>query len=272
MLIAKADGTTENFKPEKLVSSLRRAGANDTTAHDIARDIGREIWSGISTQEIYSRAFARLREHRRGVAARYSLKRAVLDLGPSGFPFEVFIAELYRSEGYTASVDQMIMGGCVEHEVDVVVEKDNEKTYVEAKFHNSLGYRTDLKVVLYVDARIEDIRKVQGTARGLVVTNTKFTSKAVQYASCRTLGLLAWDYPQHATLHERIDKAALYPITALTSLSNRQKRALLQDKIVLCNALQNKTNVLEQIGLTSGKASSVLEEIAALCMPQKEIH
>jgi hypothetical protein len=264
MLVVKADGTTESYDPQKLVGSLRRAGAAEDVANTIAHDVEKELWSGISTQEIYSRAFARLREHRHVVAARYSLKRAVLDFGPSGFPFETFIAELYRSEGYNAKVDQIVKGKCVEHEVDVVITRGKEMIFAEAKFHNEAGFKTDLKVVLYVKARVEDI----GKGTGLVVTNTKFTSKAVQYSECAGLELLSWDYPQHNTLHARIEKANLYPVTALTSLTNHEKAALLSDRVVLCNALPDNTRALENAGITGSRADIVLEEVGALCAPR----
>ena len=263
MLIAKADGTTEEFEPQKLVSSLKRAGAKENVAELITRDIEQELWDGMSTEEIYSRAFARLREHRHGVAARYSLKRAVLDFGPSGFPFEDYIGELFRAEGKKATVRKLIKGACVEHEVDVVVEDENSLLYVEAKFHNAAGFKTDLKVALYVQARVDDI----GRGRGMVVTNTKFTGKAIEYASCKGLELLAWDYPQGATLHDRIDKAQLYPVTALTSLSRAEKTALLSQQMVLCNALPQHTNVLSRAGVSGKKADQVLEEVGALCVP-----
>lgn len=267
IFIVKADGTSEAYDPEKLVSSLRRAGAAPDVADMVAQDIQKDLWSGISTQEIYSRAFAKLREHRHVVAARYSLKRAVLEFGPSGFPFEAYIAELYRKEGWEAKVDQIIKGKCVEHEVDIVMTQGDKKIFAEAKFHNAAGYKTDLKVVLYVKARVDDI----GKGAGLVVTNTKFTSKAVQYAQCAGLELLAWDYPQHATLHDRIEKAMLYPVTALTSLNNREKTALLSDRVVLCNALPENTRALERAGITGARADSVLEEVGALCVPGAEI-
>ena len=267
MLIAKADGTTEEFKPEKLVSSLRRAGAKEQVAELIAHDIEQELWDGMSTEEIYARAFERLRENRHGIAARYSLKRAVLDFGPSGFPFEDYLGELFRAEGRKAIVRKIIKGKCVEHEVDVVVEDANGPLYVEAKFHNAAGFKTDLKVVLYVQARVDDI----GSGRGMVVTNTKFTEKAIEYSSCRGLELLSWDYPQGATLHDRIDKAKLYPVTALTSLSKSEKTALLGQQMVLCNALPDNTELLSRAGVSGKKADRVLEEVGALCVPGKGV-
>lgn len=263
MLIAKADGTSEDFDPQKLVASLRRAGAKEETAQQVARDIEQELYDGISTQEIYSRAFKRLREAQTHVAARYSLKRALLEFGPSGFPFEDYIGELFRAEGKQARVREIVRGKCVEHEVDVVIDGPGEKVFVEAKFHNAAGFKTDLKVVLYVQARIDDI----GQGRGMVVTNTKFTDRATEYSSCKGLELLGWDYPQGKNLHDRIEAARLYPVTALTSLSKHEKMALLSQRVVLCNALSDRTDALKRIGVSGGKADGVLEEVGALCVP-----
>jgi hypothetical protein len=267
ILIAKADGTSESFKPEKLVSSLERAGAARDVALTIEKEIERTLQDGMTTNEIYARAFEKLREHRHAVAARYSLKRAVLEFGPSGFPFESYIAELYAKDGYETKVDQIVRGKCVEHEVDVVMKKGDELWYVEAKFHNAAGFKTDLKTVLYVQARMEDI----GKGRGLVVTNTKFTDKAIQYAQCAGLALLAWDYPQRGNLHERIEDTALYPVTALTTLSDREKMALLSSRVVLCNALPDDSQALVRAGVTGAHADRVLEEVGALCVPKSEL-
>ncbi|MGC9602590.1 MAG: restriction endonuclease [Minisyncoccia bacterium] len=272
VLITKSDGTAEPFEAEKLMRSLRRSGADEATAERICREIEKELRPAITTSEIYSRAFAHLSFEKHGPAARYSLKHAMLDFGPSGFPFEAFVAEIYRAEGYHASVDQIIKGHCVEHEVDVVATKGGDTFYVEAKFHNSPAFKADLKVVLYVQARIEDIIAAgHPDAKSLVATNTKFTDTAKRYAECRLLGLLGWDYPQGATLHERIDRAGLYPITALTTLSKREKTALLSEKIVLCNTLRSHRDALERIGVTGTKAETVFQEIKALCSPVGDI-
>ncbi len=271
MYVTKADGTTEVFEPRKLVSSLRRAGAEEDIAEHIASDIERTVRDGTGTSEIYSRAFSHLREHRRGIAARYSLKRAVLELGPSGFPFEAYIAELFRAEGYSAKIDQIVPGKCVEHEVDVVRSKEGETTYVEAKFHNAAGFKTDVKTALYVKARMDDIAAAGGEVRitGMLVTNTKFTARAIQYASCTGLELLGWEHPSHKTLHDRIEAARVYPVTALTSLTKQEKMAMLSQKLVLCTALPGRTRTLSEMGVTGKKADAVLEEVGALCVPGK---
>jgi len=279
VLITKSDGTAEPFDESKLISSLRHAGAEVRVASAVARDIEKELWSGISTQEIYTRAFARLREHRRGVAARYSLKRAVMEFGPSGFPFEMYIAELFRAEGYVCEIDQIIQGACVEHEVDVVIHKEKEIVYTEAKFHNTVGFRTDLKTVLYIKARMDDIIAAHKNQKvpdgkivsGLVVTNTKFTDIAIKYSECQGLELLGWDHPNTSNLHDRIREAGLYPVTALTTLTTREKMALLQSKIVLCKSLPERGSALREAGVVGSRADAVFEEIGALCVPGKDI-
>lgn len=267
MLIAKADGTEEEFSPEKLLSSLKRSGAEESAAQQVAEEVERGLYPGITTGEIYHRAFARLREARRGLAARYSLKRAILDFGPSGFPFEAYIAEIFRAEGFEAQTDQMVKGECVEHEVDVVASRAGETWYVEAKFHNSAGYKTDLKTVLYVRARMDDI----GKGKGMVVTNTKFTSVAVEYSRCKGLELLGWEQPHGASLQDRIDSAKVYPITALTTLTGKQKTALLAERVVLCNDLRRQEEALGRAGVSGKKTAAVLDEAASLCAPGRGV-
>jgi hypothetical protein len=277
--ITKSGGGVEEFNPAKLMSSLRHAGAEESVAQSIASDVEREITDGMSTHDVYARAFGRLRQHRATAAARYSLKRAVLEFGPSGFPFEAYLAEIFRSHGYEATIDVHVRGKCVEHEVDLVLRRHtdgvHERIYVEAKFHNTVGFKTDLQVALYVQARLMDILEGEGrpqdhdvSARhhGMVITNTKFTSLATQYARCRGLGLIGWDYPHEGNLHDLITESSLYPITALTSLSHRQKQGLLAERVVLCNALSRHEDALARVGVGHGQMRLVLDEASGLCM------
>ncbi len=273
VLVRKANGETEPFNPHKLQESLVRSGAAGDSAAHIVRAIEKELYAGITTQEIYRHAFAHLRRHPRAVAARYSLKRAVLELGPSGFPFEAYMAELFKADGYAAKVDQIVPGACVEHEVDLVLTKGDETLYVEAKFHNTAGFKTDLKTALYVKARLDDIALARshhgahGSMRGLLVTNTKFTSKALQYATCAGVELLGWEHPAGSTLHDRITRTGLYPVTALSTLGRRQKMALLGQKVVLCRALPQESKALAEAGVSGKVADAVLQEVGALCNP-----
>ncbi len=228
----------------------------------------------MTTGEIYHRAFALLGEQHKA-AARYSLKRAILDFGPSGFPFEAYLAHMFQKEGYTTLIDQIITGKCVQHEVDVVAKKDTTTLYVEAKFHNSIGFKTDLETALYVKARLDDIAaggpENSHSMRGMLVTNTKFTSVAITYAQCADIELLAWDFPEKHNLHDRIEAANIYPITALTTLNKQDKLTLLDKKIVLCNDLPQQKDALIAAGVSPKKIDAVFSEAAGLCIPGKGI-
>ena len=269
ILVAKADGLTEPFDEHKLLQSLKRAGAEESAALEIAGFVKKHLYSGITTHEIYRRAFAHLRSYRRAAAARYSLKRAILEFGPSGFPFEAYLSELFRAEGWETQIDQIVKGACVEHEVDVLMKKAGESVCVEAKFHNTPGFKTDLKVALYVKARVDDIaerpRPDGSTVRGMIVTNTKFSSQAVLYGKCRNLELLSWEEPQGSSLHDRIEKAHIYPITALTTLSRAEKVALLGERVVLCRRLAHHEDALSRAGVPRRRMQVILEEAGGLC-------
>lgn len=265
--IIKADGTKEEFDPEKLRTSLRKAGASEEEVSAIVADVVNELKPLMKTADIYRHAFSHLQKDiPKGTAARYALKRAIFDFGPSGFPFEAYVAELFRTRGYEASTNAIEKGKCVEHEIDVLLKKNGVTTYIEAKFHNTPGFKTDLKVVLYVKARIDDIKaKVGDSAEGLVLTNTKFTSMAREYAICAGLPLMGWDYPHSNDLHTLIGESGLYPITALSSLSHREKEALLAQKIVLCRDLPRHADLLKGLGLTSSRIDALFVEVGALC-------
>ncbi len=272
--VVKADGTTENFDSLKLRSSLHKAGANDEVTVHIVDEISKGLYDGIPTEEIYRQAFALLRGHRSDTASHYSLKRAILEFGPSGFPFETYLAALFKAEGYTdVKTGQIVQGGCVEHEIDVLMKNNEKRFFVEAKFHNTPAIKSDLKVSLYVKARIDDLKAVMNRENvvGMIVTNTKFTTKAIQYATCEGLELMSWGYPHGHNLHTRIEATKLYPITALTSLSKSQKTALLSQKIVLCSELADHTEALLATGMATKKVEQVLHEAALLCASGKEL-
>ena len=271
--IIKADGQKEVFDEIKLRQSLLKAGASDAAVEEVVQEVVPTLRSGMSTEEVYRLAFQSLHRRERPAAARYSLKRAVLDFGPSGFPFEKFVAEIFKSQGYTTQVDQMLQGSCVEHEVDVVADNQKEFVVVEAKFHNSLALKSDLKVALYVGARMEDLKKSPAFSdrvdrmRGVLVTNTTFTENAVKYAECVGLNLISWDYPVKGNLHDLISGAGLHPLTCLTSLTHDEKNRFLEKGVVLCNELRADHALLENEGIKDGRLDEVVNESGYLCQP-----
>jgi restriction endonuclease len=269
LLITKADGQLEAFDPAKLEHSLAHAGASSTMRARILGAVTQKLHPGIMTEEIYRHAFEMLREHEVApVAARYSMKRAVFALGPSGFPFENFLAEVFKGHGWSVRTEVTLMGRCVPHEVDVLMEKDGHRVGIEAKFHNDPGGKTDIKDALYVKARYDDLRLApEASSRvdeGCLITNTRFTRNAIRYAQCSNLRLIGWDYPRTRGLLTLIEEAKVHPLTCLTTLSDSEKRRLLDQKIVLCKHVQTP-HILTEYGVKPDRIPKVLEEAKLLC-------
>ncbi len=271
--IKKATGEEELFDPEKLRHSLARSGANPDIVEDIVRHIQAELRPGLTTYAIYKHAFEVLRRTNSESAARYSLRRALLSFGPSGFPFERYIAELFKKDGYHAETGQVLQGKCVAHEIDVVAYSPQETVFVEAKFHNRHGFKSDVRTALYMKARFDDLRtesfEYGGVRRtmnkGMVITNTKFTHEAIAYAECVGIQLMSWSYPAKGNLQDWIERTGLHPITCLTTLSQKDKEALLAHNVVLCNAVQDNDTVLQEIGIGKEKSSAVIAEAQKVC-------
>jgi len=255
----------------KLRESLVRAGTPRDIVEKIVHHIASEIEDGMTTSHIYQHAFGLLHKLERPIAARYSLRRAMVGFGPSGFPFEKFLAEVFKKKGYEAVTDQIVKGSCVEHEMDVVAWNEDKLVMVEAKFHNEIGAKSDLKVALYIKARFDDLLnetffygKRRPLDEGWLITNTKFSSRAIQYGDCANLKMIGWNYPERGNLQDLIEDSGLHPLTCLTSLNTMEKQALLSKGLVLCKSV-NDPGVLEQIGLRREKIKSVLDEAKLLC-------
>ncbi len=274
ILVTKLDGRKEPFVEDKLRASLKRAGARPDLIEEIVERIVSDLESGMTTSEIYRKAFLLLnKKDHKPTAARYSLRRAVMALGPSGFPFEKYIAELFRTQGYKAETGLIIKGSCAEHEIDVLAQNDERFIVVEAKFHNDLMVKSDLKVVLYVKARLDDLRKTSFAGRklpnltdeGWLITNTKFTHHATSYARCAGLTVIGWNYPGKGNLQDMIEEANLHPLTCLTTLSLREKQELLGQGVVLCRSVGKDEQILRTMGFKENKIRQILNEVELLC-------
>ena len=270
-LITKADGTTEPFDSRKLDQSLARAGADERKRSVVIAKVESELKDGMTTSEIYRHAFDILKEESsNSVAARYSIKRAVFELGPSGFPFEQFFAEVLRAHGWQTRTGVELQGRCAPHEVDVLAEKNGKRVGIEAKFHNDPAGKTDIKDALYVFARYEDLKKAplesSRVSEGWLVTNTRFTRNALRYAQCSNLTVIGWDYPRRKGLMTMIEEAQVHPITCLTTLTQEEKRRLMENKVVLCKNIRSG-HLLQEYGVKPSRIPAVLLEAQSLCTP-----
>ncbi len=271
-VVTKADGSSEYFKVEKLRRSLRRAGASASEINEIVGQINGLLHDGMLTQEIYREAFALLRQQQSPVAARYALRRALFGLGPTGFPFELFLARLFETDGYKARTGIIIEGNCASHEIDVAAYKEDHSFVGEAKFHARPGIKSDLQVAMYSYARLLDLKAAKVCSDSVcnitefwLITNTKFTSAAERYGECVGLKLLSWDYPKHNNLHDRIQRAGIYPITVLTSITQAQAETLIARNIILCRDILQNPSVLRHLHLTTKKHEAVIQEVSDIC-------
>lgn len=272
-LITKASGNIAVFSKAKLEKSLLRAGAFKSLAKKIAREVEKNIVAGMSTQDIYNLAFILLKkEKERPVAARYSLKKAIMALGPTGFPFERFIGELLARKGLKTKVGVVIQGACVPHEVDVIAKDGQNHYFLECKFHNRSGIPTNVKVSLYVHSRFQDIMKrikkekdCHAFHQAWVVTNTRLTKDAIKYGECNDMKMLGWRYPKNGGVEALIEDAGLHPLTCLTSLNDREKKSLLDSGTVLSKDIPKKIDFLKSLGIGNKRLKQLLKETEDVC-------
>lgn len=274
IIIRKASGKEEVFDIDKLESSLHNAGADRKSIKKILVNIENWIYHGVTTKKIYSRAFQLLNKDKSGSSLRYKLKQAILELGPSGYPFEHFIGEIFARKGYETEVGVIVQGTCVSHEMDVIATKGSVQHIMECKYHKDQGKNVSVQVPLYVRARVDDIIRVRMkmpeyhglSFTGWVVTNTRFSSDSIHYGRCAGLKLLAWDYPRGAGLKDLIEEVKIYPITILTKLTKKGKQAVLAQDIVTCSQLQQNLKVLDSLDLSPRKYRELLRELDRICV------
>lgn len=241
--VMKESGELEGFDSGKLLESLERSGIMPETAEDVLRKISPLLRPRIPTREIYKLVRGKLGTLERG-RMRYALKRAIFDLGPTGYPFEKYVARILVANGYTVKVGVIVQGRCVRHEVDVVARRGKERFMVECKFHINPGIYSNVKTALYIHSRFQDIKRAERKrgrksdfSRGMLVTNTRFSTDATDYARCVGLKAIGWKYPRAESLERMIDKSKVYPVTVLPGLGRRAVRALLGGDIILASDL-----------------------------------
>lgn len=272
-IIIKANGSKVPFDKNKLATSLTKSGASPIEVKNIVKEVEAMLFDGITTKSIYKKAFKKLKKHDRSTAARYKLKKAIMELGPTGYPFENFVGELLKYQGFKVEVGVIVQGNCVQHEVDVVAEKDHKHFMVECKFHNLFSNKCNVKIPLYIQSRFLDIEKKwvkqikhhHKFHQGWVVNNTRFSEDAIKYGECVGLKLLGWDYPKKGSLKDLISTSGLYPITCLNTLKKSEKIALLNKNIVLCKHLCENPAVLNQFGIEQSRKKKIIEDAYALC-------
>ncbi|QQT55960.1 restriction endonuclease [Sphingobacterium multivorum] len=278
MQIKKYSGELVPFNGESLRHSLSRSGANADQVNQVYDKVLNEIYDGISTRELYQLAFDTLKTVRNSFAARYSLKKALRELGPEGFYFEKYIAHLLRSIGYESTTGQTVQGHAVSHELDVVAYKDGKLITAECKFRNDIDAKISVTTPMYYLSRFNDISNIKYQffgkqlqfQEGWLITNAYFTSDSIDFAKYYNINLLSWDYPKENSIKKRVDKAVFYPVTCLTTLSDLEEQQLLKNQLILVKDIVSNPEKLDLLNLTKERKEKVLNEARELINYQVE--
>ncbi len=273
--VVKRNGEKETFDKRKIIRTCLRSGASKKVAEEIAREIEKRIYNGISTDEILKMVLELLEEKTIAQAARYDLKMALFRLGPTGYDFEKFVARLLREYGYKTKTNVIVKGFCVTHEVDVLAEKEGNLFMIECKFHNTPGIYTGLKEVMYTYARFLDIKQGPNDHRFVkawLFTNTKFSHDAKKYAKCRNVLLTGWKYPYGESIEKLLEKKKLYPITTLRNVSKREEESLIDNGFVFCRDLlkEEPKIISNSTGIKLKKVHEIVKEAKNLAGENNE--
>jgi len=282
--VINSTGDREPFSPQKVYKSARRAGASKALAEKTVTLIEPKVKSGTRTSVIYREIKKILRQENPGVNIRFSLKVGMRKLGPSGFPFEKFIGEVFTRLGFEVRTNVYLSGACLEdYEIDFLARKGNLVYVGECKYRNIAGDKVHLDNVLANQARFLDLlagsyfksdiysdHDISGNSarykdcqiRSMMVTNEKFTSRAVVYSRCQGIELLGWRYPNNKGLEYLIEKNGLYPITILPSLRGHLQDVLVSKEIMLAKDILNIRP--GELGMPPQYLNSVINEARLL--------
>ena len=220
----------------------------------------------MSTRDLYRVVFKQYRKYEPLVASRYGLKAALERLGQTtGLHFEAFIARMLQVQGYTTQLNRVMPGKAITHEIDITAVKGKEVVMVECKHHTKSWIECNVQVALYVYARFLDVKK--NFTKPLIVTNTRFSKQATEYARSVNMGLLGWRYPEKEGLELFLETNRLYPITLLQSLDETTTNKCLDLRLVLVPDLFDfsEQELAQKLKIPLQKAKKILEEAHAVC-------
>jgi hypothetical protein len=272
--VTKASGTVEDINPAKLRASLVRSGADEVLADEIIERILQEVEPYTSTKKIYRLARKYLKKFNHATVLRYSLKRALFRLGPSGYPFEKYYGAVLKNYGYETETGIILQGKCVRHEVDVLAVKEDEVSLVECKYHSRAGIPVDVKVAMYVHSRFLDLapamaEKYPGKKiKGWLVTNTRCTSDAIEFADCYGLNIKTWKHPGADSLESMIEGKRLYPVTIISGIQKGLIDRLISENIILLKDLvsMETVDIQKMVSLPERKAERLKHQAEELCL------
>lgn len=254
----------ELFNISKFKKSLQRSGLDESMCEDLLKQVDPEKSYYQSTASLFRRTHDAIYKKSKKLAAHYNIKRSILELGPTGYPFEILGAEIFKTKGFKTKVSVIKKGVFVSHEIDVVAKRPDLTIFCECKFHRNSNHKNDIKLPLYVYARYLDLKntKKYKKVQYAIMTNTDFSEDAIKYSEGVGLMLFSLDYPDKNTFIDLMKQYKVYPVTILKTLKKKEAALLLEKKIVVIKHL--KVSHLENLGLTKERILEVKSEIKEL--------
>ncbi len=264
--VIKFSGEKEEFNPKKIERTLKRAGATQEQTNRIIKTVKKRIKDGMTTKQILNIVYSELKKHP-GVAARYNLKRAIMSLGPGGFTFEKYFAQLLEAHGYNTQLNQVIKGKRINQEVDIIARKD--KTYmVECKYYLYPGNYAGTKEAMYTYARFLDTNsRKHNFDQPWLATNTKCSWSALEYAKGVGIKITSWKNPPKENLQKLIETKKLYPITILRSVNKFVRERLFYSGITMVKTLieTDIQTLKRKTRLKDRELKKIIQEAKQIC-------
>ncbi len=239
--VTKKNGEVELYDKNKIIRSLKNSQADEKTIEIILSRLNKKLYDKIETREIFRFVFNELKKLELLVGTKYNLKQGIINMSlGGGFLFEKFMERVFRKLGYKTQINQILRGKYTEHEIDIIICKNNQKIMVECKHFSKPELGISIQTALYVYARFLDLRK--SFDKAILVTNTKFSTQVIEYSRGVGIELIGWRYPYNYSLEQIIEKNKIYPITILPLPKSKINR-LLRQGILTLEELENSLEI-----------------------------
>lgn len=268
LYVKKLSGELLPYDESSLKGSLQKSGANEEQIETVMKEIDKILYDGIPTGMLYEKAFELLRSLKHSYAARYSLKKALRDLGPEGYYFEKWVTKLFQAQGFHAVSGQNLQGEAVKHEIDVVASKDERLVLCECKFRNDVDAKISVTTPMYFLSRFNDLKNLKfeyfgkelNPTEGYMVTNAYMTTDSIAFAEKYGIQLISWDYPEKLNIKQLVDVYKFYPVTCLTNLTIEERNILLEKNCILIKDIVSNPVLMDHFKFDSERKKIIFEE------------
>ena len=245
--VINLQGEEELFSLEKIYQSAKRAGASSSLASKIVESVRQSAYPGIKTSKIFEMVRKMLHKEDFQTSIKFSLKKAIKKLGPTGFPFEKYIGAIFEDLGYQVKLNQHPQGLCISYEIDFIAQKEKTLYIGECKYrnlpkeesiHSTIALANYARFMDLKDGKFLNQKKFANfEIKSILVTNARFSLDAINFSHCRGVELLGWRYPKNRGLEYFIESKNLYPITILPSLNSHLAHIFVSKDMMLVKDL-----------------------------------